>query len=207
MISPEEKTEEKASLIIHSNAIASTITANAFAEISWFGLDASLLATIATNMVIDLGKLFGKTYREATIHSKLSQILGTIMGVSSAASVLGLVPGIGNAVNTSITSSVIEILGWAVYAILKDGRDITSLSLEEFKEYIRIAGKMRKPDIRKSVEALSPEKKREYNRLIAQLGDEDLSDEERQSNFNKLENLMNSRESGVPRVTRSIFQL
>ncbi|HJT55546.1 MAG TPA: hypothetical protein VJ761_03550 [Ktedonobacteraceae bacterium] len=207
MISPEEKTEEKASLIIHSNAIASTIGANAFAGMSWFGLDASLSATIGTNMVRDLGKLFGKTYKETTIHAILDQVLGTIMGVSSAASVLGLVPGIGNAVNSSITFSVIEILGWAVYDILKDGRDITSLSLEEFKKYIRIASTAEKPDMRKRIEALSPEKKREYNRLIAQLGDEDLSDEERQSILNKLENLMDSPESGVPRMVRSTFPL
>ena len=122
---------EQADLIISSSATTSAVASGALSQV--IGSDRTLVLPVAEKMVVDLGRLFGKVIEP----QEASAVALRLVGSKSVASIaFGLLPGIGNIIAGSISSVAIRSLGWAVFNALSEGREISSLTEAEWRQYV-----------------------------------------------------------------------
>jgi uncharacterized protein (DUF697 family) len=112
----EEERKRKAHLIIHG---ASTASAGAAAiltqRIILLGVEAPVMTTIATGMIISLGKLFNQTIEKSEAEGLVNKYKDVGLGIAGAKMLLGFIPVIGNVANATITFGCTEALGWWAY--------------------------------------------------------------------------------------------
>lgn len=106
--------KEKAFGIIQAAACSAGGLSAGMAQIPFADMPA--LCAIEITMVIALGALFGKQLDESTAKGILAAYVGTNVGTSIFKAIVGIFPVIGNAVNAGIAVTVVETLGWAIYA-------------------------------------------------------------------------------------------
>lgn len=112
--------KEKAHAIIHGAAASAAATAGALAQGAIFGADTPILTGIHIGMVVALADLFGKEMERAAAVALLGTYAGAGLGVAGAKALLGLIPGLGNAANASVTFAHTEALGWFAYKYFEE---------------------------------------------------------------------------------------
>jgi hypothetical protein len=116
-------------------------------------------------------------------------IAGTMFTGMALRSAVGLVPVLGNLANVAMTFTMFETVGWGIYALLKDGRDIRNITKDEFKKFMEL-GKAEKLDIQKAIDRMPPHDKVIYNAYVEKLKNKDLPDEERQRVIAQVDELL-----------------
>jgi len=112
----EEERKRKAHLIIHGASTASAGAAAILAQrIILLGVEAPVMATIATGMIISLGKLFDQTIEKSEAEGLVNKYKDVGLGIAGAKTLLGFIPVIGNVANATITFGCTEALGWWAY--------------------------------------------------------------------------------------------
>jgi len=143
MISTTEKTrKEKAKRIIMDAEIASSVAAGSTAQVgSLPGVEHRVsllfLTPIISNMIIELAKLFGQVVDKAVATRLVSHLVGVDFATSATRSIIGFIPILGNVVNAVINYQLVGSIGWTVYELLKNGIDISNISQEETKAYMK----------------------------------------------------------------------
>jgi uncharacterized protein (DUF697 family) len=140
-MSTTEQKEQQAHKIIHATAVASATGAAALAQISLFQADNAMLSAIHLSMIISLGKLFDREIEKAVALQFVSKLAKTFsvlfVGTAVSKTLLGWLPGIGNAANAATTSHLTELIGWAAYWMFEEGKspdDLTSDDLRKYKD-------------------------------------------------------------------------
>ena len=103
------------------------------------------------------------------------------------------VPLVGNAANAITSVVVAETLGWAAYLLVRERRRPGDLGKGEAGGLYRRAKGLRremKDESRRLVEAMSPEDKAEYERMIRRLKIRDLPPHERERALDALDGLV-----------------
>ena len=130
--------KEEASEIINNSAITSASAAAALAQTSFSGLDNALILPVIVSMIINLVKLYDFSIEKAAATALAGEFLKPAIGsVMATKALIGWVPIIGNAVNASLTFNATKIIGWAIYTILEEGKDIREVKEDEIKIYIK----------------------------------------------------------------------
>lgn len=138
MISTTEKTrKEKAKRIIMDAEIASSVAAGSTAQVALTRVDLLFSIPIIANMIIELAKLFGQAVDKAVATSLVSHLVGVSFAASVTKSIIGFIPILGNVVNATITYQLVGSIGWTVYELLKNDIDISNISQEETKAYMK----------------------------------------------------------------------
>jgi len=146
MISTTEKTrKEKAKRIIMDAEIASSVAAGSTAQLVPFAavpgcepiFEPIFSIPIVVNMIIELAKLFGQVVDKAIATRLVSYLVSVNFTISAVRSIIGFIPILGNVVNAVITYQLVGSIGWTVYELLKNGVDISNISQEETKAYMK----------------------------------------------------------------------
>jgi uncharacterized protein (DUF697 family) len=182
-------------LTIHASATAAAIVAGAAATVPIIGPMATgnvILTAITAGMVIAIGEQFGHDFETGAILGVAGQILGITLGATLIRTVLSIIPGIGTVSNAAVTFGVTESIGWAAYLIFKEGKDITALSQDELRSYVDRGGEYAaKAKTELSwLDNLPPHVKAQYDYLTKKLSGTDLSDKDRESVFQEIEELI-----------------
>jgi uncharacterized protein (DUF697 family) len=112
----EEERKRKAHLIIHGASTASAGAAAILAQrILLLGVEAPVIATITTGMVVSLGKLFDQAIEKPEAETLIDKYKDLGLSIVGAKTLLGFIPVIGNVANATITFGCTEALGWWAY--------------------------------------------------------------------------------------------
>lgn len=185
-----DKRKQSAS-IIHVHALSASAIAGVTSQLSFLSIPFS--AALAGNMFSRLIRTFHPDVEdvEDVAASVGAMFIGWGSATLIARSVIGVVPVFGNVASAAITFTLFESIGWAVYAILKDGRDVTSITKDEFKKFIKL-GQQEKLNVQKAIKKMAPHHKAEYEYLVEQLESADISEDERSEIHAKIENLLDT---------------
>jgi uncharacterized protein (DUF697 family) len=142
MNSDEEKyLKDRAKSIIRNYSIASGTASGALAIVAFLSVDIAFSTSIVVKMIAELVRLFGRSIDEVKFTDQYKALIQKFIVVSLSKSLISLVPGVGNVANGLMTYHLIESIGWAVYEILRDGKNPSELDEEEVKVYLRRAEK------------------------------------------------------------------
>ena len=176
---------KKAALIIHRTAV--TAAASDVARVSMYFSDSrpSSHRKILVSMIRQLGELFGKKCEEASLWAVCNEdldmvILNLGMGLSLPP-LISLLPPMGNVVGAQTTFGVSKAIGWGAYKAFEEGRDITTLSPEEWGRYISSGKAMDKPDIKALLKQRPPHERSEYEAIAKPLDSSDVAAQESKS--------------------------
>lgn len=145
----ERERRERARSIIRNYSIATGTASGALAIGAIFRLDIALSIPIVIKMIIDIGNLFGlriNVVEEVTSSPQFKSLASRFLALSFAKSVISVIPVIGNITNGVVTYQLIQSIGWAVYEIFNDGRDLEDLDDEEIRKYLRRSKSLHKND-------------------------------------------------------------
>jgi uncharacterized protein (DUF697 family) len=111
MMTAEQKL--KCHCIIHANAIAGAGVAGTLAQAPF--TDIPILVALEITMAIELGAVFGAEIDKATAKGLVAAQVATLGGLA-AFKILSPIPFLGNALNATIATTMIETVGWALAA-------------------------------------------------------------------------------------------
>ncbi|NBD19037.1 MAG: hypothetical protein GVY04_23780 [Cyanobacteria bacterium] len=103
--------EAKKKTIIHGAAFDASMVGLSTAQIP--GGDRIAIGGVQIDMVIQLGKLYGKRLDRTEALAIAESVLATVVGVEATNQVIKYIPGIGNISNMSVAGSITEAIGWA----------------------------------------------------------------------------------------------
>ena len=135
----EKKLRDRAKIIIRNYSIASGTASGALAISAFLGFDTAFSISIVIKMMSELAQLFGLSIDEIKSTPQFKTLVQKFIVVSISKSVISLIPVIGNVTNGVMTYRLIESIGWTVYEIFKDGRNLVDLNEEEVKSYLEHA--------------------------------------------------------------------
>jgi uncharacterized protein (DUF697 family) len=135
----EKKLRDRAKSIIRNYSIASGTASGALAIGAFLGFDTAFSISIVIKMMSELAQLFGLSIDEIKSTPQFKTLVQKFIVVSISKSVISFIPVIGNVTNGVMTYYLIESIGWAVYEIFKDGRNLSDLNEEEVKSYLEHA--------------------------------------------------------------------
>jgi len=135
----EKNLRDRAKSIIRNYSIASGTASGAMAIGAFLGLDAAFSTSIVIKMISELGQLFGVTTDEVKSTPQFKTLVQKFIVFSMSKSVISLMPIVGNVANGVMTYYLIESIGWAVYEIFRDGRNLSDLNEEAVKSYLERA--------------------------------------------------------------------
>lgn len=171
---------KEAAELIHGYALVGSAAAAIFAQTApinvgvttvWMGLMFNSLVKTMRPDVEDADAVFS---------SIGGAFIGTAFTTLAVRSAVGLVPVFGNLANAAMTFALFETTGWGMYALLKDGRDLKSITKEEFQKFIAI-GKEEKLDVNAAIEKMPKTARVQYEALVKALKDRSLSDADREA--------------------------
>ena len=178
------------SAIIINGFAASQAVAAAVLAPTIIGDEVALTALTAA-MILSIGKgVFKKPLFRGVVLAWLGRNIGIYLGSRALAMTVKWIPGVGSSANATIAFFVTQAVGWTVFLIFKDDKNLDELSSEEVKEYQRRAKKMEKPDVKKWISRITPDEKEEYETLVKKLKNKDLSDNERDSIVERMQVLI-----------------
>jgi uncharacterized protein (DUF697 family) len=105
--------------------------------------DTAGLVAICTAMGGSLAVIFGRKLSDLGFMGFVAaagQYFAGALAIKVAAS---FVPGFGNWVNATVSFGTVQIMGWAIYLILKDDKDPTTLDKRQVKDYLGRARKLK----------------------------------------------------------------
>jgi uncharacterized protein (DUF697 family) len=191
-----EAQKTSAHIVIHSSAIAAATWSGASAILPGVSVitDTAGGTIIAVAMTYALGNLFNRKLVESSIMAFFSWVIGREMGMIVLKGVFSFVPIFGSLTNATISFGLTEAIGWSLFLIFDEGKDLGTLSKEEIASFLQ-RGKSFADQVKKSgefawIDELPPHIKAQYDYLTKKLGDKNLSPEERQATLKEIEDLI-----------------
>lgn len=108
--------DDRIAAIIHGASVEAGLVGFCTAQIPG---DRFFIGAIQIDMVVQIGREYGKELDRATALGLLESTIGTVVGVETCNQILKYVPAVGNVANTSVAAGVTEALGWATVELLK----------------------------------------------------------------------------------------
>ncbi len=152
--------------------------------------DEAAITAMTAGMIMGLGKVHNKNLSINKILGWLLPNVGLFLGSRVAAMSVKWLPLIGNAANATITFTTTQIIGWTVYLIFKDNKDLEQVGSKELHIYKRRAQNMKKPDVEQWFKDMPKEKVSEYKSLVEKLGQDGISEEEQDEILHKMQDLV-----------------
>jgi uncharacterized protein (DUF697 family) len=191
-----EAQKTSAHIIIHSSALAAATWSGASAILPGVVVvtDTAGGTIIAVAMTYALGNLFNRKLLESSVMAFFSWVIGREMGMIVLKGVFSFIPLFGSFTNATISFSLTEAIGWSLFLIFDEGKDLALLSKEEVASFLQ-RGKSYADQVKKSgeyawLDNLPPHIKAQYDYLTKKLGDRNLSNEERQATLREIEELI-----------------
>ncbi len=191
-----EAQKTSAHIIIHSSAIAAATWSGASAILPGVAVvtDTAGGTIIAVAMTYALGNVFNRKLVESSIMAFFSWIVGREMGSIILKGLFSFIPIFGSFTNATISFGLTEAIGWSLFLIFDEGKDLGTLSKEEIAAFLE-RGKSFADQVKKSgefawIDELPPHIKAQYDYLTKKLGDRNLSPEERQRTLKDIEDLI-----------------
>ncbi len=191
-----EAQKTSAHIIIHSSAIAAATWSGASAILPGVAVvtDTAGGTVITVAMTYALGNVFNRKLAESSIMAFFSWVIGRELGMIVLKGVFSFIPLFGSLTNATISFSLTEAIGWSVFLIFDEGKDLGMLSKEEIASFLQ-RGKRYAEEVKKSgefawIDELPPHIKAQYDYLTKKLGDKNLSQEERQATLKEIEDLI-----------------
>jgi uncharacterized protein (DUF697 family) len=82
-----------------------------------FSSDTAALQHLHVGMIQTLGKLFGTELDARRATGMLQELAGPLLGTTTALTLLGYLPGVGNLVNATVSKGYTQAIGWKAYHI------------------------------------------------------------------------------------------
>jgi uncharacterized protein (DUF697 family) len=172
------------------NGVAATEAASAMTLNGvMFGDDAAVTALTA-GMILGLGKVHNKNYSMNKVLGWLVPNVGLFLGSRLAAMTVKWIPVIGGAANATISFTTTQVIGWTVYLIFKDNKDLDQVGSKELHIYKRRAQNMKKPDVEQWFKNMPKEKVSEYKSMVEKLGQDGLSQKEQDEILHNMQELV-----------------
>ena len=102
--------ENRCARIIHTASVAAAGIGAGLAQIP--GSDSPVLTGIQLTMTTSLGNVFGIKLSEATAEAALASAAAGMIGRGISQTLVGWIPGLGNAINASTAAVLTEAIGW-----------------------------------------------------------------------------------------------
>ena len=186
----EDEKKRMTGMLIHSYAAVHAFTAGLLAQ-TMIG-DELALTALTVAMILSISKMNGADWDSAKALKAMGVFLGEYIGVRGASMLMKWIPIIGNAANAAAMFGATEIMGWTAYALMKNHIDPAFMSDTE-REDIRNAGKRlyneNSSESKRDYENLSPEKKKELQKMIQKL-EKNMPDAEREELLEKLNEII-----------------
>jgi uncharacterized protein (DUF697 family) len=169
-------------VLIHGFAAAHAATAAALSQ-TMIG-DEAALATLTVAMINGISRVYGRPFGVGDALGVLGIFAGFYLGTRGAVFLVKWIPGVGNAANAITTAVVTEILGWATYIIVKEGKDPKTMSESDARDVWRKAKTLREEmkeeqeRIKEAVNRMNTPDKKEYDRLMEKMKDKNISESE-----------------------------
>ena len=156
-----EEQIDKANIIIYSSAKGSAMwtgitTALSVGEIGIIA-DTPGMTLIIVDMVKSLANLFNRNLGSEEEARFINILLGSIIGSTVKKILLGYIPLVGAGANALLNYRLLESIGWGIVQLFEDGKEISKLTKDELKSYIK-NGKKR-----------ASEMKEKYDKMIQKL--------------------------------------
>ncbi len=180
-------------VLIHGFAISHAVTAAALSQT--IGGDEAALMFLTVTMIIGISRVYNRPMGVGEALAILGVFGGFYAGTRGAVFLVKWIPGIGNAANAITTIVVTEILGWATYVIVKEGKDPKNISKSEAKSIWQKAKslkeemKQEQETIKEVIKRMSYTDKQKYNRLMDNLQNRDISNSEAKRTESELDEL------------------
>ncbi len=180
-------------VLIHGFAVAHAATAAALSQ-TLVG-DEAALTTLTVSMIISISRVYNRPFGVGEGLAVLGIFGGFYVGTRGAVFLVKWIPGIGNAANAITTAVVTEILGWATYVIVKEGKDPKNISESEKKSIWQKARSLKEEmkeeqeKIEKLISRMPYSDKQKYNQLMERLKKQELSSSEGKKIENELDEL------------------
>ena len=162
---------------------------------AWFAQtivgDEAILVTLTTTMIISIAKINGQKWSRSKALSFLGLFTGRYVMTRSATFLVKWVPAIGNMVNSGVSYSTTEVLGWATYLFVTQGiPDTACLSDEDISKLWRNAEKLKyEENIEHDYNRMNAHDKRKFEKIMKRLRDKNLTNEELENKLNELEKI------------------
>ena len=156
-----EEQIDKANIIIYSSAKGSAIWTGIATALQVGGIgiiaDTPGMTLILVDMVKSLANLFNRNLGSEEEARFINILLGSIIGSTVKKILLGYIPLVGAGANALLNYRLLESIGWGIVQLLEDGKEISKLTKDELKSYIK-NGKKR-----------ASEMKEKYDKMIQKL--------------------------------------
>lgn len=176
-------------MVISAAAMTEASTAAFVGSATMIGDEAAILAMTA-GMIVALSRIHDKPLSMDDAMKWLLPNMGVFIVSRAFAMSLKWIPIAGAVANASITFAATQIIGWTVYLIFKDDKDLKDVSAKEVKIYKDKAEKMKKPDVNKWASKMPEEEKAEYDTLVEKLRSPVLTEDERKAITKKMQDLV-----------------
>jgi uncharacterized protein (DUF697 family) len=117
MTDSDEKRKNEAGRIIHGVAVAAASISSTMIP---YSADTAALTSLHVGMIQALARLFHRELDARSALGMLHEVSGPLFGNTASKTLLGWIPGVGNWVNTSVTTGLTEALGWRVYKYFEE---------------------------------------------------------------------------------------
>ena len=178
-------------IVIHGFALAHGATAATLSQ-TLVG-DEAALTGLTVAMIMSVSRLHGQDWSVGEGLALIGSMAGYYLAGRGAVFLVKWVPLVGNAANAVTSVVVAETLGWAAYLLVRERRKPGDLGKGEARAVYRRARELRREmdeESKRLVEAMSPEDKAEYERMIRRLKIRDLPPHERERALDALDRLV-----------------
>ena len=173
---------------------------NAFARAhasaaAWFAQtivgDEAILINLTTAMIVSIAKINGQKWSRSKALSFLGLFIGKYIVARSATFLVKWLPGLGNVVNSGVSYSTTEVLGWATYLFVTRGiPDTSCLSDENIDNLWKEAHQLKNEDnMGRDYSSMNAHDKNKFDKIMKQLRDKNLADNELEHKLNQLEKI------------------
>jgi len=152
--------------------------------------DEAAITALTAGMIMGLGKIHNKNNSLNKILGWLVPNVGLFLGSRVAAMTVKWLPFVGGAANATISFTTTQVIGWTVYLIYKDNKDLDEVGSKELHVYKRRAQNMSKPDVEQWFKKMPKDKVTEYKSMVEKLGQDGLSEEEQDELLHKMQDLV-----------------
>ena len=97
------------------------------------GGDDAALTTLTVAITVNISRVYNRSWEIDEGLAVLGCFAGFFVGTRGALILVKWIPGIGNAANAITTFAITEILDWATYLIVKEGKSFHGIDKSEAK--------------------------------------------------------------------------
>ncbi|NTW50149.1 MAG: hypothetical protein HGB19_10555, partial [Chlorobiales bacterium] len=135
-------------MVISATAMTEATTAALLGSATMIGDEAAITAMTA-GMIVALSRIHDKPLSLDDAMKWLLPNMGIFIASRAFAMSVKWIPIAGTVANASITFAATQVIGWTVFLIFKDDKELSDVGAKEVKVYKDKAEKMKKPDVHK----------------------------------------------------------